>query len=82
MNKHGFPCSKPKQPFKEWKAGDIVKVLFSKGKRKGVEMIGRVKTAGAGGCEITANGKRISFKPKNASPIHRSDGYRYSFHSV
>lgn len=82
MNKYGFPCSKPKQPFKEWKAGDIVRVLFSKGKHKGMNVVGRIKTAGAGGCEITANGKRISFKPKDASPIHRSDGYRYSFHSV
>ena len=82
MNKYGFPCSKPKQPFKDWKAGDIVKVLFSKGKRKGVEMIGRIKTASAKCCEITVKGERISFKPLDAKPIHRSDGYRYSFCSV
>ena len=78
MNKYG-PCPKPKQTFKEWKAGDIVRVSFNKGKRKEVEVVGRIKTASAKCSEITIKGKRISFKPKDAKPIHRSDGYRYSF---
>lgn len=56
-----------------------IRVSFNKGKRKGVEVVGRIKTASAKCSEITIKGKRISFKPKDAKPIHRSDGYRYSF---
>ena len=82
MNAQGFPCATPKQPLKDWKAGDIILVMPSRGKRKGMMLIGRIKTAGVKGCEITVSGKRISFNPKDAQPIHRSDGYRYSFSYV
>ncbi|WP_267901200.1 hypothetical protein [Dulcicalothrix desertica] len=27
-------------------------------------------------------GKETSFSPKNTKPIHRSDGYRYSFTTI
>jgi len=82
MNKYGFPCSKAKQPFKDWTAGDIIRVVYSKGKRKGTSLVGRIKTAAKGGSEITVLGTRISFNPRDAKPIHRSDGYRYSFDAV
>lgn len=82
MNKYGFPCSQPKQPFNEWKAGDIIRVLYSKGKRKSTELVGRIKTAGLVQREITVLVSRNSFNPRDARPIHRSDGYRYLFDGV
>jgi len=82
MNKYGFPCSRPKQPLKDWTAGDIIRVVYSKGKRKGTSLVGRIKTAASGSCEITVLGSRISFNPRDAKSIHSSDGYRYSFGTV
>ena len=80
MDKHGFPRSDyaPKHVRKDWKAGDIIKV-----KRKdGTSVLGRVKKAAKKLAFIPFGGKETSFSPKKTKPIHRSDGYRYSFTTI
>ena len=77
MDKHGFPRKdySPKHVRKDWKAGDIIKVK----KKDGTSVLGRVKKAAKTLVFIPFRGKETSFSPKNTKPIHRSDGYRYSF---
>ncbi|RUT06073.1 hypothetical protein DSM106972_032790 [Dulcicalothrix desertica PCC 7102] len=80
MDKHGFPrsCYAPKHVRKDWKAGDIIKVK----KKDGTSVLGRVKKAAKTLIFIPFRGKETSFSPKNTKPIHRSDGYRYSFTTI
>lgn len=80
MNEYGFPRKNyaPKMERKDWKAGDIIRVT----KKDGSSKIGRVKKAGKELAYIPFGGKETSFTSKNAKPIHRSDGYRYSFIAI
>lgn len=80
MDKRGFPRSDyaPKCVRKDWKAGDIIKVK----KQGGNFVLGRVKKAAKTLAFIPFGGKETSFSPKNTKPIHRSDGYRYSFTTI
>lgn len=77
MDAYGFPRKgyEPKQVRIDWKAGDIIRVTRI-GKPP---VIGRVKKAGKKLAFIPLGGKETTFSTKNAKPIHRSDGYRYSF---
>ncbi|BAZ18741.1 hypothetical protein NIES4071_106260 (plasmid) [Calothrix sp. NIES-4071] len=79
-DKHGFPRKgyAPKHVRKDWKAGDIIKVQ----RKDGSFVLGRVKKAAKALAFITFGGKETSFSPKNTKPIHRSDGYRYSFTTI
>lgn len=80
MDKHGFPRSDyaAKHVRKDWKAGDIIKV----NRFDGTSVLGRVKKAAKTLAFIPFGGKETSFSPKNTKPIHRSDGYRYSFTTI
>ncbi|BAZ18783.1 hypothetical protein NIES4071_106680 (plasmid) [Calothrix sp. NIES-4071] len=80
VDKHGFPRKNyaPKQVRKDWKAGDIIKVR----KKDGTSVLGRVLKAAKTLAFIPKGGKETTFHPKKTKPIHRSDGYRYSFTTI
>ena len=80
MDKYGFPRKgyKPKQKVKGWNTGDIVSVIA--GKHEGVKCK-RIKTTRAkGSFDVRVNKDTLISVSKNQiKPVHRSDGYSYSF---
>ncbi|MDQ7024296.1 MAG: RNA-guided endonuclease IscB [Anaerolineae bacterium] len=81
MNKYGFPRTKPKQ-FKRvhsFQTGDIVKAVVTKGKKKGT-YVGRVLVRASSNFDIRTATQRVQgISYKYCQPIHRGDGYAYSF---
>ncbi len=79
MNKYGFPRPgyKPKKPVPGWKTGDIVNVVA--GKNAGLKAV-RIKTVRAkGNFDIKPGDKILSVSRNHIQPVHRQDGYGYSF---
>ncbi|BAY45694.1 hypothetical protein SAMD00079811_33010 [Scytonema sp. HK-05] len=59
--------------------GDIVRANVPKGKHQGVHL-GRVSVRESGAFDVTTPlGKLQSIRHKHCQPIHRKDGYSYSF---
>ena len=79
-DKYGFPRKgyKPKQKVSEWNTGDIVSVIG--GKHEGVKCK-RIKTTRfKGSFDIRVNDTTvISVSRNQIKPVHRKDGYNYSF---
>jgi 5-methylcytosine-specific restriction endonuclease McrA len=70
INKHGFPCSKPRQAYSHaWNTGDIA---------TGKGVIGRVVVQSATRLEIRVDGKRIGGKLNDFKILHRKDAYSYN----
>ncbi|MDJ0746471.1 MAG: RNA-guided endonuclease IscB [Xenococcaceae cyanobacterium MO_167.B27] len=80
MDKYGFPRKgyKPKQKVLNWNTGDIVSVIA--GKNAGLRNI-RIKTVRSkGNFEVRRPDKTIASVSRNhIIPVHRKDGYSYSF---
>ena len=80
MDKFGFPRKgyKPKQKVPHWNTGDIVNVVA--GKQVGLRNV-RLKTVRSkGSFDIKLSNKKvISVSPNHIIPVHKSDGYSYSF---
>ncbi len=79
MDKYGFPRKsyKAKKPVPNWKTGDIVNVV--KGKHIGLKGV-RIKTVRTkGNFDIRHGDKILSVSRNHIQPIHRRDGYNYSF---
>ena len=79
MNKYGFPREgyKAKKPLPGWKTGDIVNVVS--GKNAWLKSV-RIKTVFAqGSFDIKPGDKIFSVSRNHIKPIHRQDGYGYSF---
>ena len=79
MDKYGFPRKgyQAKKPVPGWKTGDIVNVV--KGKNNGLKGV-RIKTVRSkGNFEIRHRDKILSVSRNHIEPIHRRDGYNYSF---
>lgn len=84
MDKYGFPRKgyKPKQPVKGWRTGDIVNVVA--GKNAGLRGV-RIKTVRTKGNFALRVGygketsKVVSASRNHIQPVHRQDGYCYSF---
>ncbi len=69
INKHGFPCSKPRQKYLHgWETGDFADY-------KGVT--GRVVVQSATRLEIRTDGKRIGGKLIDFNKFHSRDAYSY-----
>ncbi len=73
---HGFPIrhAPRKKIEKGFRTGDIVRVVIPKGKHQGVHA-GRVAIRFGQNFQIG----KVSVHPRHCSPIHRADGYAYSF---
>jgi len=79
MDKYGFPRKgyKAKKPVPGWKTGDIINVV--KGKKAGLKGI-RIKTVRSkGNFDIRHGDEILSVSRNHIQPIHRRDGYNYSF---
>ena len=80
MDKFGFPRKgyKPKQKVLNWKTGDIVNVVA--GKQVGLRNV-RIKTVRSkGSFDLRmSNQKVVSVSRNHIKPVHKSDGYSYSF---
>ncbi len=90
-NKYGFPvlnnegnqALKTRSPVQYgFRTGDIVRANVPKGKHQGVHL-GRVSVRESGAFDVTTPlGKLQSIRHKHCQPIHRKDGYSYSFHPM
>ncbi|NEO51645.1 MAG: HNH endonuclease [Okeania sp. SIO3B5] len=79
MDKYGFPRKgyKAKKPVPGWKTGDIINVV--KGKNAGLKGV-RIKTVRTkGNFDIRDGDKILSVSRNHIQPVHRRDGYNYSF---
>ncbi|NET76476.1 MULTISPECIES: RNA-guided endonuclease IscB [Okeania] len=79
MDKYGFPRIgyKAKKPVPGWKTGDIINVV--KGKNAGLKGV-RIKTVRSkGNFDIRQGDKILSVSRNHIQPVHRRDGYNYSF---
>ncbi|OZH52915.1 HNH endonuclease [Hydrocoleum sp. CS-953] len=79
MDKYGFPRKgyQAKKPVGGWKTGDIIN--FVKGKNIGLKGV-RIKTVRSkGNFDIRHGDKILSVSRNHIQPIHRRDGYNYSF---
>lgn len=79
MNKYGFPREgyKAKKPVPGWKTGDIVNVVA--GKNAGLKSV-RIKTVRTkGSFDVKPGDKIFSVSRNHIKPVHRQDGYGYSF---
>jgi hypothetical protein len=77
MDKYGFPRVgyQPKNPPKDWKTGDIVRVV--QGKHQGLRSA-RIKTVRSkGSFSLSVNGKIVSVCRNHIQPIFKKDGYDY-----
>ncbi|NEQ36432.1 MAG: HNH endonuclease [Okeania sp. SIO3I5] len=79
MDKYGFPRKgyKAKKPVPGWKTGDIINVV--KGRNAGLKGV-RIKTVRSkGNFDIRHGDKILSVSRNHIQPVHRRDGYNYSF---
>ncbi len=79
MDKYGFPRKgyKAKKLVPGWKTGDIINVI--KGKNTGLKGV-RLKTVRSkGNFDIRYENEILSVSRNHIQPIHRRDGYNYSF---
>jgi 5-methylcytosine-specific restriction endonuclease McrA len=79
MDKYGFPRKgyKAKKPVPGWKTGDIINAI--KGKNAFLKGV-RIKTVRSKGNFESRHGDEIlSVSRNHIQPIHRRDGYNYSF---
>ena len=79
MDKYGFPRIgyKAKKPVPGWKTGDIINVV--KGKNAGLKGV-RIKTVRTkGSFDIRQGDKILSVSRNHIQPVHRRDGYNYSY---
>jgi 5-methylcytosine-specific restriction endonuclease McrA len=77
MDKYGFPRAgyQPKNPPKDWKTGDIVRVV--QGKHQGLRSA-RIKTVRSkGSFSLSVKGKIVSVSRNHIQPIFKKDGYDY-----
>ncbi|MFB8790126.1 MAG: HNH endonuclease [Potamolinea sp.] len=83
VNASGFPAVlNAKEVFNHVKAGDVVRFLLNKDRKKLKAGIytSRVKTPTKKGFEVLINGARITLSSmSNVVFVHRSDGYSYGF---
>ncbi|BAY45333.1 HNH endonuclease, fragment [Scytonema sp. HK-05] len=80
LNKEGNQALKTRSPVQYgFRTGDIVRANVPKGKHQGVHL-GRVSVRESGAFDVTTPlGKLQSIRHKHCQPIHRKDGYSYSF---
>ncbi|NES86604.1 MAG: HNH endonuclease, partial [Moorea sp. SIO2B7] len=80
MDKFGFPRKgyKAKQKVLSWKTGALVNVVA--GKQAGLKIV-RIKTVRAkGNFDIKLSKVKVIYVSRNhIIPVHRTDGYSYSF---
>jgi 5-methylcytosine-specific restriction endonuclease McrA len=79
VNKHGFPCSKPKgaKKVKGFQTGDLVRAVVSSGTKPGI-YVGRVLVRASGSFDIRTKGGRVQgISHRLCTPLHRCDGYSY-----
>ena len=77
----GFPCSKPKgaKKVKGFQTGDIVRATVTTGTKRG-SYAGRVIVRASGSFDIRTKGGRMQgISHRFCRPVHRSDGYSYTF---
>ncbi|MEQ9370739.1 MAG: RNA-guided endonuclease IscB [Coleofasciculus chthonoplastes F3-SA18-01] len=78
-DKYGYPVkTRPMRPILGFCTGDIVRAVVPSGKYKGT-FTARVCPMSDGRGEFVINKKRRSIKLDYCTPIHRKDGYSYSF---
>jgi hypothetical protein len=80
-DKFGFPSRHrtSKQIHFGFQTGDIIKAVVTNGKKVG-EYVGRVLCRATGSFDIATKAGRISgIKHKYCLPIHKKDGYSYTF---
>src|SRR5215472_13339296 len=76
-----FPCSKPKgaKKIKGFQTGDLVCATVTTGTKRGV-YVGRVLVRASGWFDIrTKQGRVEGISHRCCAPVHRCDGYRYTF---
>jgi 5-methylcytosine-specific restriction endonuclease McrA len=81
MDAHGFPRSKSKgaKKVRGFQTGDLVKAMVPSGKKAGT-YVGRVAIRTRGSFNITtAKGKVQDVSYRFCSPLHRHDGYSYTY---
>ena len=81
VNDIGFPCSRPKgaKKVKGFQTGDIVRAIVTTGAKRGI-YAGRVLVRANGSFDIrTKQGRVQGISHRCCMPVHRSDGYRYTF---
>jgi hypothetical protein len=81
VNDLGFPCSKPKgaKKVKGFQTGDLVRATVTTGTKQGV-YVGRVLVRARGSFDIRTKGGRVKgISHRCCKPVHRSDGYSYTF---
>ncbi|NEQ35533.1 MAG: HNH endonuclease [Okeania sp. SIO3I5] len=79
MDKYGFPRKgyKATKPVPGWKTGDIINVV--KGQNIGLKGV-RIKTVRSkGNFDIRHQDEILSVSRNHIQPVHRRDGYNYSF---
>jgi 5-methylcytosine-specific restriction endonuclease McrA len=70
INKHGFPCSNPRQSYDHgWNTGDVA---------TGKGVTGRVVVQSATRLEIRINGKRIGGQLSDFKKLYSKDSYSYA----
>ncbi len=77
----GFPCSKPKgaKKVKGFQTGDLVRATVTTGTKRG-SYVGRVLVRASGSFDLRTKGGRVQgISHRCCIPVHRSDGYRYTF---
>jgi hypothetical protein len=77
----GFPCSKPKgaKKVQGFQTGDLVRATVTTGTKQGI-YVGRVLVRASGRFDIRTNGGRVQgISHRCCRPVHRSDGYSYTF---
>ena len=81
VNELGFPCSKPKgaKKVKGFQTGDLVRATVTTGTKRG-SYVGRVLVRASGSFDIRTKGGRVQgISHRFCIPVHRSDGYSYTF---
>ena len=79
MDKYGFPRKgyQAKKPVPGWKTGDIINVI--KGKNAGLKGVRIKAVRSKGNFDIRHEDEILSVSRNHIQPIHRRDGYNYSF---
>ncbi|WP_240041570.1 MULTISPECIES: RNA-guided endonuclease IscB [Okeania] len=79
MDKYGFPRigDKAKKPVPGWKTGDMINVV--KGQNAGLKAVRMKTVTSKGNFDIREGDQILSVSRNHIQPVHRQDGYNYSF---
>lgn len=79
VDKHGFPCSKPKgaKCVQGFQTGDITRAVVTTGKKQGI-YTGRVLVRSTGSFDLTTKTGRVAgLHVRFFTHLHKADGYSY-----